>query len=241
MNDNFFFAVCPYLALAFVVVGTLVRYLLVRRRPELLSAQISDVRSVFTGRIFWLTLAGLMVAHGVGLVLPHAVLSWNSSPARLYLSEGLALILGLAALATGAHIVWKHLNRPGGGLFDEVSDTVFLALLFVVIVSGLLVAIEYRWGSSWGVMTLTPYALSVLRGEPTVNFIKEMPYLVQLHVLSTFAAVAVIPLTRLSALMVAVVAICLELVARPFSSAQDRVETWIQRHNPSTWFWPDED
>jgi hypothetical protein len=42
-------------------------------------------------------------------------------------------------------------------------------------------------------------------------------------------------------LMVAVVAICLELVARPFSSAQDRVETWIQRHNPSTWFWPDED
>jgi nitrate reductase gamma subunit len=242
MNENFFFfVVCPYAALALVVVGTAVRYVLARRRPDLLRAQMREAKSVFTGRIFWLSLGGLMVAHGVGLVLPHAVLSWNSSPARLYLSEGLALALGLAALATGSHMVWKHLERQGGGLFDEVCDTVFLALLFVVTVSGLLVAVVYRWGSSWGVMTLTPYAVSLLRGVPAVNFIKEMPFLVQLHVLSTFAAVAVIPLTRLSSLMVSVVEVALDLVARPFSAAQDRVEVWIQKHNPSAWFWPDED
>ncbi|MBO0911078.1 MAG: respiratory nitrate reductase subunit gamma, partial [Acidobacteria bacterium] len=141
----------------------------------------------------------------------------------------------------GSHMIWKHLERHGGGLFDEVSDTVFLALVFVVIVSGLLVAIEYRWASSWGVMTLTPYALSLLRGTPAMNFITEMPFLVQLHVLSTFAAVAVVPLTRLSALSVSVLEICVELLVRPLSVAQDRAETWFQKFNPSAWFWPDED
>ena len=241
MNDNFFYVVCPYAALALFVVGTAVRCVLARRRPDLLRAQMREGESVFRGRIFWLSLAALLVAHGAALVLPHAVLRWNLSPARLYLSEGLALVLGLAALATGSHIIWKHLERPGGGLFHEVCDTVFLALLFVVMVSGLLVAVVYRWGSSWGVMTLTPYALSLLLGAPAVNFLTEMPFLVQLHVLSSFAAVAVIPLTRLSALMVSVVEIGLDLVARPFSAAQYRTKIRIQKLNPSTWLWPEED
>jgi len=241
MNDNFFYVVCPYATLVLFVVGTAVRCVLMRRRRDLLRAQMREAESVFRARIFWLSLAGLMVAHGAGLVLPRAVLSWNLSPARLYFSEGLALVLGLAALATGSHIVWKHLERPGGGLFHEVCDTVFLALLFVVIVSGLLVAVVYRWGSSWGVMTLTPYALSLLFGAPAANFVTEMPFLVQLHVLSSFAAVAVIPLTRLSVLMVSVLEICLDLVARPLSAAQYRMETWIQKLNPGAWLWPDED
>jgi nitrate reductase gamma subunit len=241
MNDNFFYVVCPYAALALFVVGTAVRCVLARRRPDRLRAQMREAQSVFRGRVFWLSLAGLMVAHGAGLVVPGSVLSWNLSPARLYFSEGLALVLGLASLATASHIVWKHLERPGGGLFHEVCDTVFLALLFVVIVSGLLVAVVYRWGSSWGVMTLTPYALSLLLGAPVVNFVTEMPFLVQLHVLSSFATVAVIPLTRLSTLVVSMVAICVEVVARPFSAAQYRTEMWIQKLNPGAWLWPDED
>ena len=241
MNNGFLFSVCPYLALALVVGGSAVRYVLARRRRVLLRAQMAEARRVFRGRIFWLALSGLMVAHGVGLVLPRAVLSWNSNPARLYLSEGVALALGLVAVATGSRIVWKHLERHGGGVFYEVCDTLFLALLFVAMLSGLLVAVRYRWASSWGVMILTPYALSLLSGTPAVNFINEMPFLVQLHVLSAFAAVAVIPLTRLSALMMGVVEAGLEVVARPFLVAQNRAETWIQNHNPAAWLWPDED
>jgi nitrate reductase gamma subunit len=241
MNDNFFYIACPYAALALFALGTAVRWVLARRRPDLLKAQIKQAESVFRGRIFWISLAGLMVAHGAGLLLPRALLSWNLSPARLYFSEGLALVFGLAALAAGSRMVWKHLERPGEGLFHDVCDTMFLALLFVGIVSGLLVAVVYRWGSSWGVMTLTPYAVSLLVGAPAVNFVAEMPFLVQLHVLSSFAVVAVIPLTRLSALMVSVVETCLDLLARPFSAAQDRMETWIQKLNPGAWLWPDED
>jgi nitrate reductase gamma subunit len=241
MNDSFLFVVCPYAAFALFVVLTAVRCLVARRRPDLLRARMRETRSVFTGGIFWFSLAALMLAHGVGLLLPRAVLSWNLSPARLYLSEGVAFALGLVALLTGSRLVWRHLKRPGGGLFEEVCDTAFLALLFVVVLSGLLVAVKYRWGSSWGVMTLTPYALSLLRGTPTMSYITEMPFLVQLHVLSTFAAVAALPLTRLSALMVSVVEIGLDLAARPFSAAQDRAGAWIQKFNLSAWLWPDED
>jgi hypothetical protein len=37
------------------------------------------------------------------------------------------------------------------------------------------------------------------------------------------------------------VAICVEVVARPFSAAQYRTEMWIQKLNPGAWLWPDED
>lgn len=241
MNDSSLFILWPYAALALLVVGTAFRYVLARRRPDLLAAEMSEAKAVFGGKIFWFSMVLLIVAHLVGLLLPRALLNWNASPARLYLLEGLGFALGLAAAVTGFILVWKHLGRSGHSLLAEICDTVFLALLLVVVVSGLLVAMKYRWGSSWGAMILTPYVVSVLRGTPALNFITELQPLVKLHVLSTVAAVAVIPLTRLSTLVVSVLHISVGLAGWPFAAAGRAAERWIRKHNPSAWFWPEED
>lgn len=243
MKENSFFALWPYVAAALLVVGALFRYLLARRRPNLLAEEIAEAKKVFGGKLFWLSLVLTLAAHAAGLLMPRAILSWNASPARLYLLEGTAFAVGLVALITCAAVVWRHLghSQASASLLTEVCDTVFLAILFVVIASGLLVAGKYRWGSSWGVMTLTPYMVSVFRGSPVVDFIVQMPFLVQLHVLSTFAAIALVPLTRLSVFLVATLDFAVRMLVRPLSAAGRAAEARVRKLNLSARFWPEED
>jgi hypothetical protein len=68
-----------------------------------------------------------------------------------------------------------------------------------------------------------------------------MPALVQLHILATFAAIAVIPLTRLSMFLVAAVHSGAVLIGRPFRVAGNAITEWSRRRNPGSWFWPEED
>jgi nitrate reductase gamma subunit len=123
----------------------------------------------------------------------------------------------------------------------ELSDTVFLTLLFVGVFSGLLVAALYRWGSSWGAITLSPYIVSLVRGNPTAGFAVQMPFLVRLHVFSAFAVLAVLPLTRTASFLVFALHRSFVVVGRPISAVVRAGEAWLRKHNPAPWLWPEED
>jgi nitrate reductase gamma subunit len=224
-----------------LVVGIILRYLLALRQPAVLARKVAEAKSVFRGRIWWFSVLTLLAGHLAGLLLPRAILSWNVRPGRLYILEGVALAAGLAALISGAALVWRHLGRPSGSVLTEAFDMVFLALALVVIVSGLLVAGVYRWGSSWGVITLTPYVGSLLRGEPVPELAAQMPFLVRLHILATFAALAVIPFTRLATFPLLALYKGQALLSQPVRTAENAINSWLSKHNPSAWFWPEED
>jgi nitrate reductase gamma subunit len=149
--------------------------------------------------------------------------------------------VGLAAFTGWVALMWRNLKRHGGSVLAELSDTVLLALLFVGVVSGLLLAVLYRWGSSWGAMTLSPYVASVLRGKPASNFVVQMPFLVRLHVFSLFAAVAVTPLTRLGTVLAGVLQRIFILAGKPVSAAGRATEALFRKLNPAAWIWPEED
>jgi len=223
------------------VAGTLVRYLVATRQPSVLAAEMADAKTIFGGRLFRISVFVLIAGHVAGLLFPRAVLSWNSSTAGLYLLEGLALAAGLAAVASSAVMIWRHLERSGRSRMSEAFDALFLGLFFTVLVSGVLVAVLYRWGSSWGEITLGPYIDSLLRGQPAVQLATELPALVRLHVLATFAAIAVVPLTRLSIFLVVVLQGCVVLIAQPFRAVSSAFAEWSNNHNPGSWIWPDED
>src|SRR5256885_13652392 len=95
--------------------------------------------------------------------------------------------------------MWRHLGHSNRSAITELSDTVFLALLLLGILSGVLPAALYRWGSTWGALTLSPYLVSLVRVKPMAGLASQMPFMVRLHVFSLFAAFAVFPLTRLAA------------------------------------------
>jgi nitrate reductase gamma subunit len=120
-----------------------------------------------------------------------------------------------------------------------------LSVSFVALLSGLLTAVSYRWGSSWCAATLTPYVWSLVRGNPASALAAGLPFLVRLHVFSSPAALAMIPLTRLALLLMVPLHHGLRLlhsaVSVPARSVQRTRELAFERYNPLTKIWPEED
>jgi nitrate reductase gamma subunit len=239
---NFLFAVWPYIAASLLAVGISVRYLLERRNMDAVSAEMSEAWA-FIGGARWLRASVLLLflAHLAGLLFPRELLLWNGNPVRLYMLEGLAFAIGVVALSSGAGLLWRHLGHSHRSAIIELSDTVFLSLFFVGIISGLLAAALYRWGSSWGAITLSPYVASLVRGNPAAGFAVQMPFLVRLHVFSSFAMLAVFPLTRVASFVVFALHRSFGFIGRPISAGARTGEAWLRKHNPAPWLWPEED
>ena len=176
------FVLWPYFAFALLLAGTGLRTFMMWRRPSELAAQKSEAWQVFRGSKLWrLSLLIVLAGHLPALLFPRAILRWNSAPARLYALEGFFFAAGCIAVMSGGVLVWKQLRHSDPSRLASAMDTVFLAFLMVGLVSGLLVAVRYRWGSSWGVITMAPYVNSLLRGEPAVDFAAQMPFLARLQ------------------------------------------------------------
>jgi len=203
---------------------------------------MSEARSQFAGGPLWrVSLLLLVVAHLLGVVFPRAILWWSGNTSRLYLLEGAGLIVGAAALACGCGLLYRHLGHSSGGMITELPDTVFFGLMFIGLLSGVLTAVLYRWGSAWSAVTLAPYMASLVRTKPAANLASEMPFLVRLHVFSAFAAIAVFPLTRLAAFVIFALNWAFALLYRAFASTARVLEAWTRKHNPAAWLWPEED
>jgi nitrate reductase gamma subunit len=242
MKPNTLFAVWPYVAFALLAGIVGLRYLMVRKRIDVIKFRIAEAKEVFRGSKLWRWgLVLLLAGHLAGFLFPRLVLRADSSTAGLYLIEGTFFALGVITLAGWAGLMWRHLGRAGGSFFSELADTILLSLVGVGILSGLLMAISYRWGSAWGVSILSPYILTVLRGQPVVAFAAQMPFMVQLHVFSTFAALAVMPFSRVSPFMVLALHRVLALGGRPVAAGFDALEAWLRRQNLAARIWPEED
>jgi len=232
----------PYVALGILIVGLLIRYLVALRKPETVSAKAREALDLLAGGRLWqASLALLFIFHLAGLLFPRFIMNWNAGGTGLYSLEGFAFLLGLAALVGGLITVGRNLGRSGPSLVLEISDTAFLALLLTGILSGLLMAVTHRWGSTWGAMILTPYVMSLVQGNPEPSLMTDMPFLVRLHVFSSFAVLAILPATRLASVPVLALYRTLTLMGRPLAAAARMVDGWIRRHNPAGRIWPEED
>lgn len=123
----------------------------------------------------------------------------------------------------------------------DAGDMALLGLLLVATFSGVLTAVFYRWGSSWGSTTLAPYFLSLLRGSSAIRLAAQMPFLVQLHVFSFFAALAVLPFSRMAPVLVFGMHRVLQLLGRPIAGVFDGLEVRVRRLNLASRVWPEED
>jgi nitrate reductase gamma subunit len=245
MRSEFLFGVWPYVSAVVFLAGLALQFGYAHSRGTA-EVGLAGVRALFGGSRLWLlSILLLAVGHLAGLAFPREILLWGSVPLRLYLLEGFAFVAGLGALAGCAGLIWRHLGRPSGPIPSQLADTVLLALLFTAFLSGLLTAAFYRWGSSWGVSTLTPYARSVLSGAPRTALAAQMPFLVQLHIFSSFAAMAAVPFTRLAPLLIAPLRRALALAVRPVSMlaavVRETFELGLQKYKPAVWIWPEED
>lgn len=204
MINTMMFTVFPYLAFGIFIVGTIYRYTKRGFQVSSLSSQFIEGKKLFWGsQPFHWGILFLFVGHLVAFLFPRAILAWNGQPVRLLILEISGFAFGLAALLGLILLIKRRLETKTLLVVTNKMDMVVYTVLLTQIVSGLGVAYFVRWGSSWFSSVLTPYLRSIFSFNPDINAVAEMPWWIQVHIISAFLMIALIPFTRFMHFLVA--------------------------------------
>jgi len=201
--DILLFGVLPYAAMLLFFVVTIQRYRASTYSYSSLSSQFLENKEHFWGMVpFHYGMLTVLGGHVVAFLLPRSILWWNGQPARLYILELSALVFGLLTLLGILSLIIRRVTTRRLRPVTTAADWILLLLLVTQVVTGLGIAIFYRWGSSWFAATLSPYLWSLLKMNPDITYVTPMPLLVKMHIVGNFVLIGFFPFTRLVHILV---------------------------------------
>jgi len=204
MTNVLMFLVLPYLSFAIFIIGSAYRYMNKGYQVSSLSSQFIEGKQLFWGsQPFHWGILILFVGHLVAFLFPSSVLWFNHVPARRLILELSSFAFGLSALLGLILLIKRRLTNKSLLVVTNKMDMVVYTVLLTQIVSGLGVAFFVRWGSSWFATVLTPYLRSIFSFDPDITSVSTMPWWIQLHIISAFLIIAIIPFTRFMHFLVA--------------------------------------
>ncbi len=198
MLESFLFGVFPYIAVAIMIVGLIWRYLTNQFSYSSVSSQFLENRQLFWGSVPWhYGIILVLLGHLVGVLFPKNVTGFAGVPVRLYILEGTALGLSIMLLVGLVVLIFRRGATDNVRNVTSPMDVALLVVLLFQVVTGILTAIFYRWGSAWFVQTATPYFISLFTLSPKVEYMMALPLLSKLHAINAFVLVGMFPFTRL--------------------------------------------
>lgn len=213
MLNDFFFVGLPYIALASLVGGSIIRFRLNRFSYSALSSQFLENRRLLWGSVPWhIGILIILLGHLAAFLAPGVWTSLMSVPALLYAVEAIGLA---SAILSVAGLVVLILRRVLSARLQAVStsmDYLILTLLIAQVILGIGVAMAHRWGSQWAGGTVMPYLWSLLTFQPVPELVTELPAMVKLHLILAFVIFLLLPFSRL----VHFFSLPIEYLARPF-------------------------
>ncbi len=196
--DTILFVIFPYIALALAVAVTIYRSIYRPFSVSSMSSQLLERKQLYWGSIpFHYGIVLVLLGHLLAWLLPQQLRLWNDFPIRLYVVELTGLALGIWALAGLLLLLWRRLSIKRVRVQSTLMDFVVLVLLLVSVVSGVLVATVYRFGTYWFTAIFSPYLVSIFTFQPQVSLLAPLPFLIKLHVTNFFILLAVFPFSRL--------------------------------------------
>jgi len=197
MFNNFFFIGLPYAALTVLLVGSIFRYYRLGFKVSSLSSQFLESRELFYGsRPFHWGVIFLFFGHATAFLIPRAVILWDRAPLRLVILEVTALGFAFSALVGLLMLIQRRFKNRRLWAVTTKMDVFVYIMLLTQIISGIWVAWFANWGSAWFAASLTPYLRSLFTFTPDVAIMAQMPLSVQIHVVSAFVFIGMIPFTR---------------------------------------------
>jgi len=197
MKGFFFFAMLPYLSILSLLLGSIYRYLFTGYQVSSLSSQFLENRNLFFGnRPFHWGVIFLFFGHLTAFVFPRTVLLWNQIPLRLFILEISALAFGLMAFYGLIVLIIRRIKSKRLHHLTSNMDLFVYSVLLLQLMTGLWTALFFRWGSSWFAMVLTPYLRSIFLFQPDTVAVTNLPVLVQIHIVTAFIIIGMIPFTR---------------------------------------------
>lgn len=196
--NNLFFLIFPYLAIILALVVTVYRSLFRPFTISSLSSQLLERRRLFWGSIsFHYGIIYILLGHLLALIFPKSLLLWNAVPLRLYLLEFTGIAMGVWALVGLLILIWRRTGNARIRAVSSSMDYVVLILLLVSVLSGVIVATSYRFGTYWFTGIFTPYLWSILTLQPRPELVAPLPWVIKLHVINFFVLLALFPFSRL--------------------------------------------
>jgi len=196
--NQILFVVFPYIALTLFLAITIYRSIFRPFTISSLSSQLLERKKLFWGTIpFHYGIVLILLFHLLALVFPKVLVLWNAAPLRLYLLEISGFALGLWSLAGVLILVWRRFSSANIRAVTTPMDLVVLLLVLVSVLTGVLTASGYRFGSNWFTGVFTPYLWSLLTFQPRPELVAPLPWVIQVHVLNNFMILAIFPFSRL--------------------------------------------
>jgi len=197
MFNNFFFIGLPYIALAVLLIGSIFRYLHRGFSVSSLSTQFLESRELFYGsRPFHWGIIFLFFGHATAFIFPRTVVLWGSVPLRLIILEVVALGFAITALFGLWILIQRRFKNAKILAVTSAMDVLVYIMLLTQIISGIWIAYFARWGSVWFASVLTPYLRSIFVFNPDIAAVSAMPLSIQIHIISAFVLIGLIPFTR---------------------------------------------
>jgi nitrate reductase gamma subunit len=196
--NQLFFVVFPYIAVTLFIAVTFYRSIFRPFTVSSLSSQLLERKKLYWGSIpFHYGIVLILLIHLFALIFPKVLLLWNAVTIRLYLLEFTGFVLGLWCFVGLIVLLWRRVRVPNIKAVTTPMDLVVLLLLLVSVITGVLIASGYRFGSTWFTGVFTPYLWSLLILQPRPELVAPLPWLIQLHVLNNFILMAIFPFSRL--------------------------------------------
>ena len=222
--NNLLFVIFPYVALAICLVSSVYRSIYRPFTISSMSSQLLERRKLYWGSIsLHYGIIFILLGHFLALLLPKSLLLWNAVPVRLYLLEFTGLAMGLWALVGTVILVYRRLTTRRLIPVTTPMDWVVLVLLLVSILTGVLTATIFRFGSYWFTGVFTPYLWSLITLQPQPALVAPLPWIIRLHVLNFFVLLIVFPFSRL----VHIFTYPLAYIIRPW-----QIVVWNRRGRP---------
>ncbi len=201
--NEIFFTVFPYVSITVFVLFSIKRYFGKPFSYSSLSSQFLENKMHFWALVpFHFGIIFVFFGHLFAFLLPSSILAWNSNISRLYILETSAFVGGLFTLIGLVNIFIRRLTDSKAKIVTSTMDWIVLTMILVQVITGLLTAVLYSWGSSWFATSMSPYIWSILTFTPQMEFVTSMPFNVQLHIFGAFAILMLFPFTRLVHILV---------------------------------------
>ena len=201
--DQLLFGVAPYVALVSFFLVTIQRYRAQAFTYSSLSSQFLENERHFWGMVpLHYGIIVVIAGHIVAFLFPREVLAWNGHPIRLYILEISALIFGLLTLLGLVSALIRRLANNKVRKVTTTADILLYMLLLVQVGSGVHIALNHSWGSSWFAASAAPYLWSIVMLDPDISYVLAMPFAVKLHIVNAFVVIGFFPFTRLVHILV---------------------------------------
>ncbi len=202
--NQLLFVMLPYVALFTFFLGTIMRY---RKAPfsySSLSSQFLENNQHFWGvTALHYGIIFILLSHLLDFMFASAVVAWNHSLWRLYVTEIVDLAFALLALLGLLEVLQRRLHVSRARRVTSIADWVIEGLLAVQVIAGIYIAIFHGWGSAWFPLSISPYLWSIFKFTPDISYLTTMPFVVKLHMVNAWLIIGLFPFTRLVHVLVA--------------------------------------